>query len=105
MDELIRTLTDNLHLFLDAFRVTAELFLVAACASLVVGTSLAAMRISPVPAFRFFATGYVTLLRNTPLTLVFFFVAFGFPYLQVNLPFVVFAMIALSAYTSAFVCE
>ena len=57
------------------------------------------------PAFRVFGAGYVNLLRNTPLTLVFFFVAFGFPYLQINFSFFVFAVVALTAYTSSFVCE
>jgi glutamate transport system permease protein len=105
MDEFVRTLTDNPRLFLDSFLVTIELFLVSGVGSMVVGTVLAAMRVSPVPVLRVFGAGYVNLLRNTPLTLVFFFVAFGFPYLEINFSFFVFAVIALTAYTSAFVCE
>jgi glutamate transport system permease protein len=103
--ELFETLTDNGDLFLDAFWNTIKLFLLASVGSLVVGALLATMRVSPVPAFRVFGAGYVNLLRNTPLTLVFFFVAFGFPYLEVNLSFFVFAVVALTAYTAAFVCE
>lgn len=101
----VHTLTDNWSLFLEAFANTVKLFVLSGAGALVVGTVLAVCRVSPVPALRAFGTGYVTLLRNTPLTLVFFFVAFGFPYLQINLDFFVFAVIALTSYTSAFVCE
>jgi glutamate transport system permease protein len=105
MDEFVHTLTDNGALFRNAFWNTVQLFVLAAAGSLVFGTILGAFRVGPVPALRAFGTAYVNVVRNTPLTLVFFFVAFGFPYLQINLSFFVFAIIALTAYTSAFVCE
>ncbi len=105
MSEFLHTLTDNRSLFVDAFGNTIKLFVIAGIGSLLFGTVLAGMRVSPVPAFRAFGTLYVNLLRNTPLTLVFFFVAFGFPYLQINFSFFVFAVVALTSYTSAFVCE
>jgi len=105
MDQFVSTLTDNWPLFRDGFLNTIKLFLVAGTGSIVFGTVLAAMRVSPVPAFRVFGGVYVNLVRNTPLTLVFFFVAFGFPYLQINLSFFAFAVLALTAYHSAFVCE
>jgi glutamate transport system permease protein len=49
--------------------------------------------------------GYVTLLRNTPLTLVFLMVVFGLPALGVTISFFARAVIALTVYTAAFVCE
>jgi len=105
MSDFLPTLTDNWSLFGEAFGNTILLFVLSALFALVFGTVLGAFRVSPVPALRWFGTGYVNLLRNTPLTLVFFFVAFGFPYLEINFSFTMFAVIALSAYTSAFVCE
>jgi glutamate transport system permease protein len=105
MSSFVSTLTDNWPLFRDAFLNTIKLFVIAGIVSLVWGTVLGTFRVSPVPALRAFGTGYVNLVRNTPLTLVFFFVTFGFPYLQINLPFFTFAVIALSVYHSAFVCE
>jgi glutamate transport system permease protein len=105
MSDCVSTFTDNWRLFLEAFAKTIQLFLLAGLGALVWGTILAVLRVSPVPALRAFGTGYVNLLRNTPLTLVFFFVAFGFPYLEINFDFFVFAVISLVAYTSAFVCE
>jgi glutamate transport system permease protein len=67
---------------------------------------LAAMRVSPVPVLRVFGAGYVNIVRNTPLTLVFFFFAFAYPRLEIaDLSFFARACMALIVYTSAFVCE
>jgi glutamate transport system permease protein len=105
----MNVLVDNAELFLGNFGNTIKLFLIAAVLSLVWGTILAMMRVSPVPVFRAFGTAYVNIVRNTPLTLVFFFFVFAFPLLDiVNRqsfdPFIA-AEVALSLYTSAFVCE
>jgi glutamate transport system permease protein len=102
---MLKTLLDNGDLFANGFRLTVELLLLSAVISLLGGTLLAVMRVSPVPSLRAAGTAYVTLLRNTPLTFVFFFVVFGFPRLDVDLSFFTFAVVALSAYTAAFVCE
>ncbi|NHC44560.1 amino acid ABC transporter permease [Motilibacter aurantiacus] len=101
----METLTDNWDLFIEAFRTTVVLLIISGAIALVAGTLLGAMRVSPVPALRAAGTVYVTLLRNTPLTFVFFFVAFGFPRLDIRFSYFAFAVIALSSYTSAFVCE
>lgn len=99
-------LLDNLDLYGPGFLTTIELFLLAAIGSLVLGTILAMLRVSPVPVFRAAGTAYVTLFRNTPLTLIFFFFAFAFPLLEVvELSFFTAAVVALTLYTSAFVCE
>jgi glutamate transport system permease protein len=101
----MNVLLDNLGEFLTRFGGTLALFLISAVASLVLGVVLAAMRVSPVPALQKAGTGYVTLLRNTPLTLVMFFFALGFSRIFFTLPFFVLAVLALSLYTAAFVCE
>lgn len=95
----------NLSEYLTRFGGTIGLFVLSAIASLILGVGLAAMRVSPVPAMRAVGTGYVTLLRNTPLTLVLFFFALGFTKLFFYLPFFLLAVIGLSLYTAAFVCE
>lgn len=88
------------------FRTTAELTVVSAAVALAWGLALAAARVSPLTPLRVFATVYVELLRNTPLTLVFFFLVFVAPQFGVIAPLGFWtAVIALSAYTSAFVCE
>ncbi|HEV8555425.1 MAG TPA: amino acid ABC transporter permease [Actinophytocola sp.] len=94
------------RLFRDGFITTIELFLLAGVASLILGTVLAMMRVSPVPVFRAAGTLYVTLVRNTPLTLVFLFWVFAYPYLEVlSLSYFTAAVVALTVYTSAFICE
>ncbi|SCG79406.1 amino acid ABC transporter permease [Micromonospora humi] len=105
MGEFLRVLTDNASLFRDGFINTVKLFLIAGVGSLVLGTLLGAMRVSPIPALRAFGATYVNLIRNTPLTLVFAFLVFAVPKLDVNIDYFPSACIALTVYTSAFICE
>lgn len=101
MDAII----DNLDLYLEGFWATLRLTLTSAVFALVLGTVLGAFRVSPVPTLRGFGTTYVELVRNTPLTLVFFFFVFVAPQVDIKLPFFTSALVALSLYTAAFVCE
>ncbi|MDV5148778.1 amino acid ABC transporter permease [Streptomyces sp. SBC-4] len=55
---------------LGAFWVTAKLTFFSAIGSLIWGTALVTMRVSPVPMMRAFGTAYVNIVRNTPLTVV-----------------------------------
>ena len=96
---------DNFDVFVDGFTTTVTLTLLAAVGALVLGTLIAAMRVSPVPPLRWAAVAYVQLVRNTPLTVVFFLVVFGLPEVDVRLPFFRLAVLALSLYTAAFVAE
>ena len=99
-------LFDYWPLFRDGFLTSVELFLLAGVASLVLGVVLAMLRVSPVPVFRAAGTLYVTVVRNTPLTLVFLFFVFAYPYLKIlKLSYFGAAVVALTVYTSAFICE
>ncbi len=96
----------NFELMLSAFRLTLELFVLSAVVSLVFGTLLAAARVGPVPVLAKAGAVYVTLVRNTPLLLVFIFVFVVMPQLEMNIDsFMAKGVLALSVYTSAFVCE
>ncbi|NJC81790.1 amino acid ABC transporter permease [Planosporangium mesophilum] len=101
----MHTLTDNGELFWRGFKTTIELFLISAIGSLVLGTLLAAARVSPVPILRAVGMTYVQVLRNTPLTLIFAFLVFAGPKLDIGLEYFPSACVALIAYTSAFICE
>ncbi|AVH94121.1 MULTISPECIES: amino acid ABC transporter permease [Streptomyces] len=98
---------------LGAFWVTVQLTVYSAIGSLVWGTLLAAMRVSPVPLMRGFGTVYVNVVRNIPLTVVIVFTSLGlFQTLGVDMGADRFttvnfrlAVLGLTAYTSAFVCE
>lgn len=70
---------DNLALFRDGFLQTLELSALSALFALLLGTVLAAFRVSPVPALRVFGTVWVQTFRNTPLTLLFFAMVFSLP--------------------------
>ncbi|MDT9687176.1 amino acid ABC transporter permease [Streptomyces sp. P9(2023)] len=98
---------------LGAFWVTVQLTVYSAIGSLIWGTLLAAMRVSPVPLMRGFGTAYVNIVRNIPLTVIIVFTSLGlFQTLGVNMGADDFttinfrlAVLGLIAYTSAFVCE
>ncbi|MFH8616996.1 amino acid ABC transporter permease [Streptomyces sp. NPDC017979] len=98
---------------LDAFWVTAKLAVYSAIGSLIWGTLLAGMRVGPVPLMRAFGTGYVNVIRNTPLTVVLIICSLGLSQtMGVNLGADNFkdigfrmAVLGLVAYTGTFVCE
>jgi glutamate transport system permease protein len=98
-------IVDNLDAYRQGFVTTLTLAVLASVLALVLGTLLAAMRVSPIPTLRGAGATYVALVRNTPLTVVFFFVVFVLPQLDVSLSFFVFAVIALTIYHAAFFCE
>ena len=97
---------ESLPAYLDGFRMTLYLTVVSGFLSIILGTFLAACRVSPLRSLRSVATFAVELGRNTPLTLVFVFFVFILPGVGIILPLGTLpAIIALTVYTSAFVCE
>ncbi|MEU8566973.1 amino acid ABC transporter permease [Streptomyces pathocidini] len=98
---------------LGAFWVTVQLTLYSAIGSLIWGTLLAGMRVSPVPLMRVFGTAYVNLVRNTPLTVIILACSLGLNQtLGITLGGGDFkdigfrlAVLGLVAYTGTFVCE
>jgi len=99
-------LADNFELLRDAFLTTLSLAVVSGICALVLGTLLTAMRVSPVKPLRGAAAFYVEIFRNTPLTVVFFFLAFGIVEIDLQFPTrFITAVAALSLYTAAFVSE
>ena len=102
---------------LAAFWMTVYLTFFAAIGSLVIGTVLAVMRVSPVGVLRGLGAFYVNTVRNTPLTLILLFCVLGVLYvLQVPLAptdsptsvrdnAIRWAIVGLSVYHAAFVCE
>lgn len=98
---------------LGAFWMTVKLTFFSGIGSLVWGTLLAAMRVSPVPLMRGFGTAYVNLVRNIPLTVIIIFTSLGladvFGVTMGASDFQIrgfrLAILGLVAYTAAFVCE
>ncbi|MGK8491106.1 amino acid ABC transporter permease [Nocardia asiatica] len=113
MFDLISRYDDQI---LEAFWVTIQLTVLSAVGALILGTVVAGLRVSPVPVARWVGTAYVTVFRNTPLTLIIVFMSLGLyttmgwrlagegpdSLAQNNFRF---AVVGLSIYTAAFVCE
>ena len=99
-------LLNNLDVFVPAFGNTLLLFVVSLVFALLLGTVVGAMRVSPVPIARAVGTVYVNTIRNTPLTLLMFFFAFGYPKLDLpDVDYTALAIAALSIYTATYVAE
>jgi len=98
---------------LGAFWLTIQLAFFSAIGSLVIGTAVANLRVSPVAVLRLLGTWYVNIFRNTPLTLLMVSSVLGATYiLGINLdPSSItgnafrWAVVMLSIYHGAFVCE
>jgi glutamate transport system permease protein len=101
----------------EAFWITIQLTVLSALGALILGTFVAAMRLAPVPTLNWLGTAYVNVVRNTPLTLVILFCSFGLaqtlgvtlvdptsPTSIVDSNFRL-AVLGLTLYTAAFVCE
>lgn len=92
--------------------------MLAGILSTLLGTFLCALRVGPVAIMRGSAGTYVTVVRNTPLVVVFAFFSFAAPlfgltfgFLDVHIgtfdftEFFGAAVVSLTLYTSTFVCE
>lgn len=96
----------NLDIWGEGLKNTLILFLAGGLIALVLGTIVGAMRVSPVPIARGVGTVYVNVIRNTPLTLVFFFFVFGYPKLDLpTLSSMTLGIIAIGIYTATYVAE
>ncbi len=115
--EISRIFAEYRNEIFAAFWVTVKLTAYSGLGALILGTALAAMRLSPVPMMRWVGAGYVTIVRNTPLTLILLFCSFGLaqtlgitladPQSPTSLADNNFrlAVLGLGVYTAAFVCE
>ncbi|MFC8431791.1 amino acid ABC transporter permease [Streptomyces sp. NPDC057253] len=97
-----------------AFWMTVKLTFFSGIGSLVWGTLLAAMRVSPVPLMRGFGTAYVNIVRNIPLTVIIVFTSLGLADIfritlgagdDVKVMSFRLAILGFILYTAAFVCE
>lgn len=95
-----------------AFLVNLELTFWSALFSAILGIILVLMRISPIASMRHVAGGYVEFFKNMPPTIIMVFMVLGaFAQLKLSFSdnfetnFFWLAVVGLSLYTAAFVCE
>ena len=96
---------DNAEQYLAGMAMTVALTLLSFSAALVIGTVVAACRVSPVLPLRTAGTFWVEIVRNTPLTVLMVLFFFGFTKVDIQYSAFTSAVIVLSAYTSTFVAE
>ncbi|MEL6291572.1 MAG: amino acid ABC transporter permease [Pseudomonadota bacterium] len=94
------------ELLLRGAATSAGLAVFAGCAGLLLATLLATLRHANVPVLSQIAATYVEFIRNTPLIVQLFFVAFGLPlWLGYAWPFWAHALLALTLNFSAYFSE
>lgn len=102
----MRVLIDNyIPQLLSALGITMQITGVAFAGSIVLGTILAVMRISPIPPARIAASAYVEVFRNVPLVALVVLVVYGLPDIGINPGFLPGVIIATTAVGAAFACE
>jgi glutamate transport system permease protein len=97
---------------LAAFWLTIRLAFFSAIGSLILGTFVAILRVSPVRVLQLLGTWYVNIFRNVPLTLLMVLSVLGLTFimgLSLSGDFtdnaIRWAIVMLSVYHAAFVCE
>lgn len=96
----------NLDLWGNAISNTLLVFFGGGAIALVLGIVVGAMRVSPVPIARGVGTVFVNIIRNTPLTLVFFFFVLGYPALGLpRMSLTTLGILAIGIYTATYVAE
>jgi glutamate transport system permease protein len=103
---------DHMGKILQGFWATVRLSAASALFAMIIGTVVAGMRVSPIPVLRAAGTLYVNTFRNTPLTLILLFCGLGlrdtlglWSHADPNVSAYWLAVLGLSVYTGAFVCE
>lgn len=98
-------LFDHWDRFIEGFGNTIWISLMALVGSLILGTMIAIMRISPIKLLRMIGTAYVEFIRNIPLLIVVFFFYLGLPALGIPLDGFTAGTFGLIVYTSSFIAE
>ncbi len=90
---------------LAGFVVTLELTALGFLGAVLLGTSLAILRVSPITPLRVVGSSYVEFFRNIPLLALLILVVFGLPDLGVTYSLFTSAALCLALSGAAFVCE
>ncbi|MET1014062.1 MAG: amino acid ABC transporter permease [Paenisporosarcina sp.] len=93
-------LSNNMDAFLDGFKITVIVSLIALLCSFLLGTLIAVMRIAPFKPLNWIGTSYVEFIRNIPVLVIVFFT-----YLAGSYSGMVAGTIGLTLYTAAFIAE
>ena len=98
-------LRESLPLLLLGARFTLEITLLTIVFGVTAGLILALARLSPFAPLRALVTGYVELVRGTPLLVQIYFIYFVLPALGINFSSVLAGAVALSLNAAAYISE
>jgi glutamate transport system permease protein len=101
VDIFVEHLGDYAYSLLITLALTALGFV----GSLIIGTTTAVFRVSPIPPLRAVGAVYVELFRNMPLLSLLIVVVFGLPDVGVRLSLFMSAVICMMLVGGAFTCE
>lgn len=96
---------DSVGPLLSAIGTTVLMAVIAGVGALVLGTLIAAARISPIPVLRGAAFAYVQFFVNVPLLVLLILAVFALPDAGIIMPLTPTAVIVLALYEAAYVAE
>jgi glutamate transport system permease protein len=96
---------DSAGPLLSAIGTTVLMAVIAGVGSLVLGTLIAAARISPIPILRSVAFAYVQFFVNVPLLVLLILAVFALPDAGIIMPLAPTAVLVLALYEAAYVAE
>jgi len=102
---MISVLSDNFGALGQGILTTLSITALAFVSAVVLGTVIAVCRVSPIPPLRGLGVVYVELFRNIPLLSLLILVAYGLPYVGLQLSLYATAVVSLAMVSAAFACE
>lgn len=106
---MLQTMLNILSTYADEYLrgllTTLTVSVLALVGSLILGTAVAILCVSPVSLLVIGGRTYVELIRNTPLLLQIFLCYYGLPALNIPMSAFVAGTLGLTIYTSAFIAE
>ncbi|CAD6008283.1 Amino acid ABC transporter membrane protein 1, PAAT family [Agreia sp. COWG] len=105
MKEIMDIFVDSAAPLLGAIGTTVLMAVIAGVGALVIGTLIAAARISPIPVLRGAAFAYVQFFVNVPLLVLLILAVFALPDAGIIMPLAPTTVVVLALYEAAYVAE
>lgn len=105
MNEIGQMLADNASFLLGGLLTTIMLTVLGFVGALLLGTTVAIFRVSPITPLRVVGTVYVEIFRNVPLLSLLILIVFGLPEIGLLIPLFWCGVLGLVLAGSAFICE
>lgn len=101
----INNLIGSLPLFFDGWLVTLQLSALCLILATIMGVVFGVLKYLQLPVIRYFVTAFVDVVRGTPFLVQIFIIFFILPEWDINLEAFISAVLALTIYGTAYICE